>query len=485
MGRLPDEWIDCIKSDIPIRDLVEAAGIELKRQGGNWVGLCPFHDDKEPSLVVTPAKNLWHCLGACQSGGSPIDWTMKFEGKSFREAVLSLKDRYLPHLKNNADLLPINSDMDDQTLLHAVVDYYHQTLKEKSEAQDYLRSRGIDSIEAIDTFKLGFANRSLCFRLADRGTEEGDAMRERLSSLSIYRRQTGHEHFNGSLVFPVIDEAGEISEIYGRKIGRRLRKGTVQHLYLDRADVAARGLRQRGVWNISGLVESKAHSGELILCESLIDALTFWVNGFRNVTASYGINGFTPDHLAAFKSNDTKRILLAYDADEAGDQAAMKLAENLIAEGFVCYRVVFPAKHDANSFARSCHDPGANLNRLIQRAVWLGPGPKPQFTHETFALHREETGTAAKRKKQLKTKPNDDLRELSTANRQEPVRRSPQAADEGGTTIPVDRNGPDITIQLDDRQYRVRGLDKNRRYDQLKVNIMASMSVVLPAADEL
>jgi len=462
MGRLPDEWIDQIKSDIPIQDLVEAAGIELKRQGGNWMGLCPFHDDREPSLVVTPAKNLWHCLGACQSGGSPIDWTMKSEGKSFREAVVTLKDRYLPHLKNQNDLLPINSDMDDQTLLRAVIGYYHQTLKEKSEAQDYLRFRGIDSKEAVDTFKLGFANRSLCFRLPERGIEEGDAMRERLCALSIYRKQTGHEHFNGALVFPVIDEEGKITEIYGRKIGRHLRKGTALHLYLDRAGVAARGLRQRGVWNISGLAELKAHSGELILCESLIDALTFWVNGFRNVTASYGTNGCTPDHLAAFKSHKIKRILLAYDADEAGDQAAMKLAEHLIAEGFTCYRVVFPAKHDANSFARSSRDPGSDLDRLIQGAVWLGPGPKPSLSQETFALHQKSTGTAAKREKQLKTKPNDDLRAPTTDNCQPPT----------GSAIPVEHRGPEILITLDDRTYRIRGLDKNHRYDQLKVNVM-------------
>ncbi len=91
MARIPDEEIERLKREIPIERLVKAAGIELRKHGADLIGRCPFHDDREPSLVVTPEKNLWHCLGACNTGGSVIDWIIKTRGVSFRHAVELLK----------------------------------------------------------------------------------------------------------------------------------------------------------------------------------------------------------------------------------------------------------------------------------------------------------------------------------------------------------------------------------------------------------
>ena len=122
-------------------------------------------------------------------------------------------------------------------------------------------------------------------------------------------------------------------QMYGRKITPNLRTGTPDHLYLPGA--------HRGVWNEAALVASK----EIILCESLIDALTFWCAGYRNVTTSYGVNGFTEEHRAAFQKYGTKRIYIAYDRDEAGEKAAAKHAEELMAMGIECFRVQFPKGH--------------------------------------------------------------------------------------------------------------------------------------------
>lgn len=85
--RIPDSVLERLKQDVSIERLAEARGVELKRHGADLIGRCAFHDDKTPSLVITPAKNLWHCLGACQAGGSVIDWVMRAEGVSFRHAV--------------------------------------------------------------------------------------------------------------------------------------------------------------------------------------------------------------------------------------------------------------------------------------------------------------------------------------------------------------------------------------------------------------
>ena len=95
MARIPDEEIERIKGEVSLVRLVESSGVELKRQGRDWHGRCPFHDDKTPSLVISEDKNLWHCLGACQIGGSVIDWTMKLQGVSFRHAVELLRERQM------------------------------------------------------------------------------------------------------------------------------------------------------------------------------------------------------------------------------------------------------------------------------------------------------------------------------------------------------------------------------------------------------
>jgi len=86
MARIPEEELRRLKREVDLVRLVRRRGVELAPHGEDLIGLCPFHDDREPSLVVSPAKNLWHCLGACGEGGSVIDWVMKSEGVSFRHA---------------------------------------------------------------------------------------------------------------------------------------------------------------------------------------------------------------------------------------------------------------------------------------------------------------------------------------------------------------------------------------------------------------
>ena len=372
MARIPDQVVERLKAEISVQRLAETRGVELKKHGADLIGRCPFHDDKTPSMVVTPEKNLWHCLGACQAGGTVIDWVMKAEGVSFRHAVELLQNDYQP-LAASSDAppakhstvkklpMPIAADAEDAKLKAQVIEYYHETLLASPEALSYLQRRGIGSEDAIQTFKLGFANRTLGYRLPAKTRVEGAAIRGRLQRLGLLR-ESGHEHFNGSVVIPVITAAGEISELYGRKITEGLRPGTPNHLYLPGP--------HRGVWNEAALAENP----EIILCEALIDALTFWCAGYRNVTASYGIEGFTADHLAAFQQHGTERILIAYDRDEAGERAAEKLSVQLTAAGLDAYRIQFPKGMDANEYALKVTPAAKSLGLVIRKAQWLGKG---------------------------------------------------------------------------------------------------------------
>jgi len=373
MPYVPPEVKERLKREVSIQRLAEARGIKLTRSGKELIGLCPFHDDRNPSLNIDPVKNVWSCKGACGEGGDVFLWVMRAEGVSFHHALELLKRDYAPSagpvvkIATVPKLPPlIDATADDKKLLGTVVDYYHRTLKDSPEAQRYLVKRGLESSEIIDRFKLGYANRSLCLHLPASNRAAGEAQRTRLKELGILRNQKpGHEHFNGSLVIPVFNLAGEVVEMYGRKITPNLRAGTPDHTYLPGP--------HRGVWNEEALLASK----DVILCEALIDALTFWVAGYRNVTDSYGVNGFTADHRAAFERHGTERVYIAYDRDDAGERSALRLSEELMGMGIECFRVQFPKGQDANEYARVTQPAAKALGVLLTGAAWMGKGPRP------------------------------------------------------------------------------------------------------------
>ena len=345
MARIPEEEIERLKREVSLERLAEARGVKLKRHGADLIGLCPFHEDHSPSLVISPQKNLWNCLGACRAGGSPIDWVMRAEGISFRHAVELLREDHLPLAVNPSAKppristvpklsAPVSRDADDRVLLLQVVSYYNETLKKSPDALKYLQERGLKSSEMIDHFHMGFANRTLGYGLPDKNRVAGAEMRGRLQKLGIFR-ESGHEHFNGSVVIPIFNLTGEVVQMYGRKATRitKLRDGTPAHLYLPGP--------HRGVWNEVALAVSK----EIILCEALIDALTFWCAGYRHVTASYGINGFTDEHRAALKKYGTKKIYIAYDRDDAGEKAAQEARRRTAGNGHRVLPGAVPEKH--------------------------------------------------------------------------------------------------------------------------------------------
>jgi DNA primase catalytic core len=473
MARIPENEVERLKKEISVQRLAEARGIKLTRQGANLLGKCPFHDDRTPSLVITPAKNLWHCMGACSMGGTAIDWVMKAEGISFRHAVELLRKDDLPLAaspvqpvkKSTVPKLPapLTAEAEDRELLLEVVGFYQAALTGSPEAMRYLEGRGLKSAEMVERFRLGFANRTLGYGLEAKNRAGGAAVRGRLQRLGIYR-ESGHEHFNGSLIVPVINPAGDVLEMYGRKITPNLREGTPNHLYLPG--------EHRGVWNEEALIASK----DVILCESLIDALTFWCAGFRNVTASYGTNGFTADHRAAFARHGTRRVYIAYDRDEAGDKAAAKLADELMGMGIECFRVEFPKGMDANEYALKVTPAAKSLGVLLNRAAWIGKGqrPEPRVAElEIVATVKEERAAKEEMIEEPEPMPAaaaDALLEnvLPLAAGPEPVAAMPFAAP---AEVAVELRGEDVLMRFGEREYRVRGLRKNLSDDMLRVNL--------------
>jgi DNA primase catalytic core len=488
MARFDDELIKRLKTETDIVSLIESYGTKLKPRSeasGEMIGLCPIHDDKNPSLVVNRKKNVWNCLGACGKGGDVIEWVMFAEKASFRHAVELLKNdatgsaggkKFTTERKLESPLADI---ADEQEAFAHVVNYYHDRLKESPAALDYLRSRGIENSEAIERFRIGFVDRTLGLRLPAKQVKAGREIRERLKSLGIVR-DSGHEHFRGCVTFPLFSIEGHIKQLYGRRIDNGQR-GAGKHFYLPRS--------HGGIFNAEAL-----HAcDEIILCESVIDALTFWSAGYRNVTTIYGTNGLTDELIDGLKRHHVRRLLIAFDGDDAGHKAIEKHRESFERLGLELFRVpVPPGAKDVNGFAAATREGDSvsdRLGELLRSAQWIGKGmwpgqSKDDFASKTLAAGAEEPSTAAAKEEKApaaETQPAASEKASSLAAEIPGVSvagvavATPQASPQPSAPKEIEAEVKDngIVIEIGNRTYRVRGLEKNLAFDVLKLNIMA------------
>ena len=309
--------------------LVKAKGIELKKNGKGYFGLCPFHADKNPSLSINPSKNLWQCFG-CGAAGDAIRFVELFDQVDFKEAVKRLSDNgFGPKAaKVDPEEPPKALSVKDRKLLARVVSYYQHTLTEDSRGLNYLKQeRGITDNASLQDFGAGYANGTLLEILPD----DPDIIAA-LKKVGILNAK-GHEVFYNCVVFPLFNPKGGIESLYGRNIDP---EAGVAHLYLA-------GPR-------SGLVNLQAvnRSQTIILTESIIDALTLYDQGFKNVIPIYGVNGLIDDHLQLL-NRKIKTAYLVFDADEAGQRAAGAVSLRLKEKGITAYPVTLPVK-DVNLY---------------------------------------------------------------------------------------------------------------------------------------
>lgn len=464
MARIPETEIERLKGSVDLVALIEASGVKLAARGRDRVGLCPFHEDREPSLSVTADKGLWRCFG-CDAGGDAIAWVMRREGVSFRHAVELLKADWAPDAgaapvsQSTVRKLDFEPAPEDRALLGQVLDYYHATLKESPEALAYLEKRGLAHPEIVGRFKLGYSNRTLGYRLPAANRVAGAELRGRLTSIGVLR-ESGHEHMTGSLVVPLFDANASPVQAYGRKITDGLRKGTPLHLYLSGP--------LSGIFNR----EAVAACDEIILCEAILDAMSFWAAGLCHVTASFGASNFTDEMRDALTAGYVKRVLVAYDRDEAGERGAGEVADVLARHGIAVYRVNFPKGMDANDYARSVKPAAKALATLLRSAEWMKGGEaganRPMLETaapviiEQEAARKETPGAAPLTGKD--DAPPNTISSLAA----EPASPAP-AAPAGG--VNADVSAKEITIKLGDRTWRARGLAKNAAYDALKITL--------------
>ena len=444
--KFDSDELERLKKNNAIEEICRVRGIALKKHGSrDLIGKCPFHEDKTPSFVVTPGKNLFHCLG-CNAGGSIIDLVMKLDGLDFKQAVAKLlasKDIGIPandaprpeEVKPEPPKRPVLPPEKANTLLEKVVAVYEKTFAEVPEGKAYLEKRGITDAGLFSAHRVGYANGKLKDLLPSGGTT-----REELKAIGVLL-DNGHERFAGCVTFPVYGPDGRLVTIYGRFTGEGLKR----HVYLPD--------RSTGLWNAA---TGKTYS-EIILVESVIDALSVMMAGHRNVMAIQGTNGFDEADIKTLNTHGVQAVTLLLDGDDAGKKAAERLKEKISRShagglsSFSCRVLALPGDHDPNSFlaehgaqplAGFIADFGAESPRCLSEPASTGP---------------EADGRDAGNQKET---PPPLLEDRGTT--------TPQAAP------PPGGGGAGHAVSYGMRKYRIMGLEKGPR--KLKATIRVEHS---------
>jgi len=338
------EKIEAIKQGVDILALVRSRGITLKKNGKGYKGLCPFHEDKTPSLSVNPDTNLWQCFG-CNAGGDVIRFVELIDKVDFKEAIKRLSDNGFKTVKPPTP--PIN-DPTTLKLLTRVNDFYHTAFSEDSRARDYLAGRGITDKKLFSDYRLGFAGGTLPAVLP----QEGDILTQLKKSGIL--NDKGNEHFYGCVTLPLYDASGNPAGMYGRRIPGM--GAGPDHLYLP-------GPR-RGLFN----AEAAKANEDIILAESIIDALTLINAGIRNVIPCYGVNGLTREIIDHLISSKVKQVYICFDGDEAGTIGAEAASIKLESTGIQTFTVTLSEGEDINSFFSLTADASDKFRELLAQA---------------------------------------------------------------------------------------------------------------------
>ena len=315
--RFPESFIQEVVDRTDIEELI-GRYVTLKKTGANLVGRCPFHSEKTPSFTVTPAKKMFFCFG-CHAGGSAITFVQKAENLDFADAVEFLADRAGIPIPRESSYLPREGEVSRKRVLQMNLEaakFFRNCLYDPAVGEAGMRyfreERGL-SDATIRHFGLGFAPKDFgALRRHMNALGFGD---DELAAayLCARKEKNVYDIFRNRVMFPIIDPSGNIVAFGGRVMDDSKPK------YLNSADTPA--FRKRG--QLFALNFAKGSCAErMILCEGYMDVIALHAAGFTNAVATLG-TAITPDHARIF-AKYTQKVIISYDADEAGQNAANK-----------------------------------------------------------------------------------------------------------------------------------------------------------------
>jgi DNA primase len=347
--RYPQTFIDDLKRQADIVRVIQDY-VQLKKKGANWMACCPFHKEKTASFSVSPAKEIFYCFG-CHKGGSVFNFVMEMERVSFPEAIKLVAEKSgvpIPKLVEDSRFEAKRQLADEVIELNRwALEWWEQQLESSSEARiarDYLLRREITD-ETSKTFHLGYAPDSwdaLSIYLRQKGASQEQIDR---SGLVVKKDDGGrtYDRFRGRLIFPVLD-------IQGKPIafgGRTLRDEDAK--YINSPETAAY-VKGRNLFGLNLTRDEIRRAGFVILVEGFLDLIVPYQFGVCNAVASLG-TALTPDQ-ARLISRFARKVVVNYDGDNAGVQAAKKAIEILLAEDLEVKILVLPDGSDPDEFIR-------------------------------------------------------------------------------------------------------------------------------------
>ena len=348
---IPGYLIDQIRQSNNIVEVISGY-LPLKKIGSNFKALCPFHQEKTPSFIVSPQKEIFHCFG-CGEGGNVFNFLMKYEKISFIEAVERLAERAgisLPKDRSSREESSIISQ-ERKSLFeinrHAT-DFFHRCLKSSKSAQkarEYLHKRGLKE-EIIDKFGLGYApgtGRGLLWAAVDKGYSK--ALLEKAGLITFSEKRNDYrDQFFDRIIFPISDVQSRIIAFGGRVLGERLPK------YLNSPETAV-FYKGKILYALNLAKESIQKKNQIIILEGYTDVLTCHQFGVENSVATLG-TALTRDHVSII-SRYAEEVVIVYDADTAGVKAALRGLDLLIGSGLKVKVVALPQGTDPDDFLRS------------------------------------------------------------------------------------------------------------------------------------
>lgn len=385
--RYPQTFIEDLRRQA---DIVRVVGdyVTLKKKGANWMACCPFHQEKTPSFSVNPSKNIFYCFG-CSKGGSVFNFVMELEGLSFPEAVKVVAEKAgvpLPELEDDKRFEAKRKEADEVIQLNGwALEFWERHLGEDNaearEAREYVEGRGI-AAETVKTFRLGYAPNSwdaLGVYLKSKGATIGQIER---SGLVVKKEQGGYyDRFRGRLIFPVLDAQGRPVAF-----GARAMRAGEEPKYLNSPETAAY-TKGRHLFGLGVTRDEIRKKKFVILVEGYLDLIVPFQHGVRNVAASLG-TALTPEQ-AKLLSRFARKVVVNYDGDRAGINAAKRAIEVLLPEDFEVKVLVLPDGADPDEFVRA-HG-AEEYNRRRGQAV-----PHMQFVLEQATRDRSLRNPAQK-----------------------------------------------------------------------------------------
>jgi len=348
-------------------DIVDIVGsyVPLKKAGASFVALCPFHKEKSPSFHVNPHRQIFHCFG-CGKGGDVFAFVMEYESLDFPEALRRLADRAkIPLEQERGGGDPQARSLKEMlfSIHEHITQRWQNALANEASGQiarDYLAKRGVAK-EAVELFRIGYAP-DLWDDTVNWAKSKGhDLVTVEKGGLILKRENADgyYDRFRGRLMFPICDEQGRVIGFSGRIL-----TGDEKAAKYVNSPETPIFIKSKVFFGLHKSKRPILDAGYAIICEGQLDLIACFMGGVQNVVAPQG-TAFTADHARILKRY-VEEVVLCFDSDNAGQNAAVRSLDHMLAAGLAVRVATLPAPHDPDSFIKSFG--GDAFKKLIENA---------------------------------------------------------------------------------------------------------------------